>query len=59
MERVSVGRAQCESLLDELEFVMERLKDGVAVSTAQSIADYLRARIYRSTREVLVSVEGS
>jgi hypothetical protein len=58
-ERITLGREQCESFLDELEFVAERLHDELAVTTAQSIADYLTGRIRSSHGDVRVSVEGS
>ena len=58
-ERITLGRAQCESLLDELEFVIEQLNDDLALATARSIAQYVRSRIYGSLGDLQVSFEGS
>jgi hypothetical protein len=58
-ERITLGRAQCESLLDELEFVIAQLNDDLALATARSIAQYVRSRIYGSLGDFQVSFEGS
>lgn len=42
-----LNRARCESLLDELAFVADRLNDPLAVQTAQAISDYIVSRLRR------------
>ena len=46
-EPVRLNRVQCESLLDELGFVADRLNDPLATQTAQQIADYVSVRTRR------------
>jgi hypothetical protein len=55
---VRLGRAQCQSLLDELAFVADRLNDPLAVNTAQSIYSYVDGRAHRPGAEVGVTFEG-
>lgn len=57
-EPVQLNRARCESVLDEIAFVAERLDDAVAVTTAQSVADYLATRTQRPTWDGTVTFEG-
>jgi hypothetical protein len=57
-QRITLGRAQCESLLDELEFIIAQLNDDLALSTARSIAQYVRDRVFASPRDFQVSFEG-
>ena len=57
-EPVELNRARCESVLDEVAFVAERLDDALAVSTAQSITGYLVARTRRATWDGTVTFEG-
>lgn len=42
---VRLNRQRCQSLLDELSFVAERLNDPIASSTAQAIQDYIAVRV--------------
>jgi hypothetical protein len=55
---VELNRPMCQSLLDELGFVSDRLNDPLAVATAQAIADYLVPRLRRPMWEGAVTVEG-
>jgi hypothetical protein len=55
---VRLGRAQCQSLLDELTFVADRLNDPLAVDAAQSISNYVYRRAHRAGQEVRVTFEG-
>jgi len=57
-EPVQLNRHRCESLLDELTFVAERLDDPLAVSTAQAITDYVAARVRRPGWDGFVTFEG-
>ncbi|WP_440901510.1 hypothetical protein [Actinosynnema sp.] len=57
-EPVELNRPMCQSLLDELGFVSDRLNDAVAASTAQAIADYLVVRLRRPRWDGSVTVEG-
>jgi len=45
-------------LLDELEFIIAQLNDDLALSTARSIAQYVRSRVFASPRDFQVSFEG-
>jgi hypothetical protein len=47
LEDDRLNRARCESLLDELAFVAERLNDPLAIGVAQAISDYVVARLRR------------
>lgn len=53
-----LNRARCETLLDELAFVAERLNDPLAVRTAQAISDYVASRLGRPMWDGLISFEG-
>lgn len=55
---VTLSRARCESLLDELAFVADRLDDPLAASTAQGIQGYVAARIHRPLWDGAVTFEG-
>ncbi len=56
---VRISRAQCQDVLDELEFVALRLNDDpVAVNAAQSIANYVSGRVRRPGEEIWVTFEG-
>lgn len=56
---VRINRAQCQNLLDELEFVALRLNDDpLAVNAAQSIANYVSSRVRRPGEEIWVTFEG-
>jgi hypothetical protein len=55
---VRLGQAQCQSLLDELAFVADRLNDPLAISTAQSISSYVLRRAHRPGAETFVTFEG-
>jgi hypothetical protein len=57
-EPVRLDRLRCESLLDELAFVADRLNDPLAVQTAQVIADYVAMRTRRPARAGSVTFEG-
>jgi hypothetical protein len=57
-DRMTLGRQQCESLLDELAFVAERLNDDVATVAAESVAAYVSGKVTSPWAEVKVSVEG-
>lgn len=43
-EPVRLHPAQCDALLDELEFVAERLNDPLAVNVANAVAQYVAGR---------------
>ena len=53
-----LNRARCESLLDELAFVADRLNDPLAVRTAQAISDYVAARLRRPMWDGLITFQG-
>lgn len=53
-----LNRARCESLLDELAFVAERLNDPLAVQTAQAITDFVDVRVRRPTWNGWITFEG-
>lgn len=55
---VRLGREQCQTLLDELAFVADRLDDPLAVNTAQAISTYVYGRAHRPGGEVKVTFEG-
>ena len=57
-EPVRLDRLRCESLLDELAFVADRLNDPLAVKTAQVIADYVAIRTRRPAWAGSVTFEG-
>ena len=42
---VALNRTRCEALLNELEFVAERLDDPLALQIAQAITDYVATRL--------------
>ncbi|WP_133176521.1 hypothetical protein [Nocardioides currus] len=42
---VGLNRARCQAVVDEIAFVAERLRDPVAARAAQTITDYLVARL--------------
>lgn len=54
-----LNRARCESLLDELAFVADRLNDPLAVGTAQAISDYVAARLRRPMWDGLITFQVS
>lgn len=55
---VTLNRARCEAVVDEIEFVAERLDDPVAAGAAQSITDYLVTRLRRPSWDGDVTFEG-
>lgn len=57
-EPVQLNRQRCESLLDELAFVAERLNDPLAITTAQTVADYVAVRTQRPVWDGSVTFEG-
>ena len=57
-EPMRLNRPRCESLLDELAFVADRLNDPLAVRTAQVIADYVAIRTRRPAWAGTVTFEG-
>lgn len=59
IEPVQLGRAQCVALCDELAFVAERVDDPLTVAAAQSVSDYLDARVRRPGAETFVTLEGN
>jgi len=57
-EPVELNRPMCQSLLDELAFVSDRLNDPLAVGAARVIADYLVIRLRRPMWDSAITVEG-
>ena len=55
---VRLNGQRCQSLLDELAFVLERLNDPIACTTAQSILDYIAIRVRRPSWNGEVTFEG-
>ena len=55
---VRLNGQRCESLLDELAFVAERLNDLLASTTAQEIQDYIAVRVRRPSWDGEVTIEG-
>lgn len=58
-EPVRLDQARCQSLLDELVFVAERLDDPLAAPTAQAIQDYVAVRDRRPGWAGEVTFEGN
>jgi hypothetical protein len=58
LEPMQLNRLRCESLLDELAFVAERLNDPLATATAQAISDYVVVRTRRPAWEGSITIEG-
>jgi hypothetical protein len=54
-----LNRQRCQALVDELVFVAERLDDPVAITTAQTIQDYVAARLRRPGWSGDVTVDGN
>ena len=57
-EPVRLNRLQCEDVLDEVEFVAERLNDPLVIESAQQIANHPLVRTRRPGRTGVVTVEG-
>jgi hypothetical protein len=57
-EPVVLNRSRCESLVDEIEFVGSLLNDPLTIRLAQSVVDYLDARMRRPSWDGTVTVEG-
>lgn len=55
---VRLNRERCGAVLDEIAFVAERLDDEVAIGMAQSITDYLSARMRGPAWAGPVTIEG-
>lgn len=55
---IQLNRTQCETVLDEIAFIAERLDDPLAVGMAQSITDYLAVRTRRPTWDGPVTIDG-
>lgn len=55
---IRLNGQRCQSLLDELAFVADRLDDPIASSTAQSIQDYIAVRVQRLQWDGAVTFEG-
>jgi hypothetical protein len=53
-----LNRAGCESLLDELAFVADRLNDPLAVRTAQTITDFIGQRLRQPRWDGSITFEG-
>ena len=53
-----LNRARCESLLEELAFVAERLNDPLALRAAQALSDYVAARMRRPMWDGSITFEG-
>jgi hypothetical protein len=56
-EPVHLNRARCESVLEELEFIAERVDDAPAVATVQGLAAYIGSRLHRPSWDGPVTVE--
>jgi hypothetical protein len=57
-EPVCLTQPQCESLLQELEFVGERLNDHLVIDVVQAVSDYLASRLRRAGWDGKVTFEG-
>lgn len=55
---VTLSRPMCASIVDELEFVADRLNDPLAHRTAQALTDFMGIRLRRPGWEGSVTVEG-
>lgn len=55
---VTLSRPMCASLVDELNFVTDRLNDPLAHETAQALADFVASRVRRPGWDGSVTVEG-
>lgn len=56
---VRLNQQRCQSLLDELAFIAERLDDPLAAKTAQAIQDYVAVRVRRPGWAGVVTLEGT
>lgn len=57
-EPMPLNKLQCQSLLDELAFVAERLNDPLAAATAQAISDFVVIRTRQPAWEGSITIEG-
>jgi hypothetical protein len=57
-EPIRLNKTQCQSLLDGLAFVADRLNDPLAVSTAQAITDYVAGWTRRPAWDGSLTIEG-
>lgn len=55
---MTLNRPRCESLLEELAFVADRLNDHLTVQTAQAITAYVAARARRPSWQGSITIEG-
>jgi hypothetical protein len=53
-----LNKVRCESLMEELAFVAERLIDPLAARTAQAITDYVAQRVRGPLWEGSITIEG-
>lgn len=58
LEPVTLTRPMCQSFIDELGFVTDRLNDPVAHEVAQALADFVAIRLRRPGWDGSVTVEG-
>lgn len=56
---IQLNRARCESLVDELAFVAERLRDPLAAEVARALTDYVTHRIWNPLWNGFVTFEGN
>lgn len=57
-EPVTLSRPMCQSVIDELGFVTDRLNDPLAHEIAQVLADFVASRLRRPGWDGSVTVEG-
>lgn len=56
---IRLNRARCESLLEEIAFVAERLHDPLAAQVAQALTGYLTRRTWNPLWNGFVTFEGN
>lgn len=55
---VTLSRPMCASVVDELEFLTDRLNDPLVHETVQAVTDFMTIRLRRPSWEGSVTVEG-
>ncbi|CAM3192094.1 hypothetical protein NODU109028_02825 [Nocardioides dubius] len=58
-DTIQLNRARCESLLEEIAFVAERLHDPLAAQVAQALTGYLTRRTWNPLWNGFVTFEGN
>ncbi len=57
-DAVRLGRPQCQSLVDELQFVAERLDDPLAHRTVQTVVAFVNLRLRQPRWDGYITIDG-